>query len=73
MSDYEPTNPRETPPTGPELGKTSGPTVAEGLEGSASASSLHSRLGPGGQFQRSWPGQQTGRGSGDRFHICNGH
>jgi hypothetical protein len=40
MSDYEPTSPRETPSSGPESGKTSGPTVVEGLEGAASASPL---------------------------------
>jgi hypothetical protein len=40
MSDYEPTGPRETLPSDPESGKTSGQTVVGGLEGAASASPL---------------------------------
>jgi hypothetical protein len=40
MSDYELTRPRETPPSDIESGKTSAPTVVEGLGGEPSASPL---------------------------------
>ncbi len=63
MSDDEPTSPRETPPSDPELANTSGPTAPEGLDGTASASLVPPASAAG------WPISATMAGQGRRPRV----